>query len=254
MADHPIPAAASPLPARPGSRRPAMKRNLVLLALVAVGVTGAFLLGDRLSFETLRDNREALLALRDANYPLTASVFVLIYISVVVLSLPGPLVLSLTGGFLFGLFPGVLFNIASATIGAVLVFLAVRWGVGDRLATHIRQSDGRIGRLKAALDENAFSAVLTARLIPVLPFFLVNLVPPLMGMRLAPFATATVIGVIPGGLVYAWVGAGLGEVFARDESPNLGIIFEPQVLGPLLGLAALAALPTLLRLIRGRTL
>jgi uncharacterized membrane protein YdjX (TVP38/TMEM64 family) len=208
-------------------------------------VIGAVLLGDRLSFETLRENREALVALRDANYALTALAFVLVYMAIVVLSLPGALIASLTGGFLFGLFPGVFFNMFAATAGAVLIFLAVRWGLGDGLAARFATGDARIARLKAALDDNAFWAVLTARLIPVLPFFVVNLVPALVGMRLAPFAAATVIGIVPGGLVYTSLGSGLGEVFARGETPDLGVIFRPELLLPLLGLAALSALPIL---------
>jgi uncharacterized membrane protein YdjX (TVP38/TMEM64 family) len=89
--------------------------------------------------------------------------------------------------------------------------------------------------------------LIAMRLMPILPFFMVNLLAALFGVATLRFAWTTVLGIIPGGFVYTWVGAGLGEVFARGETPNMGIIFEPHILGPILGLAALALLPIFLR-------
>jgi uncharacterized membrane protein YdjX (TVP38/TMEM64 family) len=82
------------------------------------------------------------------------------------------------------------------------------------------------------------------------PFFLANLIPAALGVSLGRFALTTFFGILPGGVVYTWVGAGLGEVFARGETPNLGLLFEPQILGPILGLCALAALPIAIRALR----
>jgi uncharacterized membrane protein YdjX (TVP38/TMEM64 family) len=118
------------------------------------------------------------------------------------------------------------------------------------MAARMDAGDGRIKRLKTRLDENQFSVLFMIRLVPVVPFFVANLLPAFVGMRLSSFAAATFLGIIPGGLVLTWVGVGLGEVFARGESPDLGLLFEPHVLGPILGLAALAALPMLLRAFR----
>ncbi|NOX72307.1 MAG: TVP38/TMEM64 family protein, partial [Alphaproteobacteria bacterium] len=103
-----------------------LKKLVPLLIILAVAVTGFFTLGDYLSFDTLRDNREALLAYRDQNFVLAALAFITIYVVIVAFSLPGAAIASLTGGFLFGLFPGALFNIGAATIGATLIFLAAR--------------------------------------------------------------------------------------------------------------------------------
>ncbi|MGY6410560.1 MAG: TVP38/TMEM64 family protein [Alkalilacustris sp.] len=236
--------------ALPRARRPWRALILVAILAVAVGVTLSF--GDGLGYEVLRDNRETLLAFRDANFLLTATMFVAAYVLIVLFAIPGALVASLTGGFLFGLFPGAVFNIVSATVGSILIFLAVRWGLGARMAARMEMSDGKMHSFKKAIDANAFSAVMTVRLIPVIPFFATNIAAALLGMRLAPFASATALGVIPGGVIYTWVGAGLGEVFERGETPNLAIIFEWPILGPLLGLAALSALPTVLRLWRRR--
>lgn len=257
--DAPRPDAPRPdAPTPPGPDRPAQTRaaggqgrRLALLALLAfAALAGALLLGDRLGFEALRENHAALTAFRDAHYALTAAAFIAAYVAIVAFSLPGATAATLTGGFLFGVFPGALFNVVAATLGAVAIFLAVRWGLGERLAARIDASDGRARRLRAALQENAFTALLTVRLIPAVPFFVANLLPALAGMRLAPFAAATFLGIIPAGLIYTWVGAGLGEVFARGETPDLGIIFAPHILGPLLALAALSALPLAVKLWR----
>lgn len=227
-------------------------KNLPLIAILTVAAVGAFTLRDYLSFETLRDNREALLAFRDANYGLTVGVFMMAYIVIVAFSLPGATVATLTGGFLFATFPGALFNVTAATIGAVLIFLAARWGLGEKLAAKMEGSEGAVKKIKDGIDENQWSMLFLIRLVPAVPFFVANLVPALVGVPLRRFVISTFFGIIPGGVVYTSVGAGLGDVFARGETPNLGIIFEPQILLPILGLCALAALPIVIKAIRGK--
>jgi len=227
-------------------------KNLPLIAILIVAAVGAFTLRDYLSFETLRDNREALLSFRDANYGLTVGLFVLAYVVIVAFSLPGATIATLTGGFLFATFPGALFNVSAATIGAVLIFLAARWGLGEKLAAKMEGSEGAVKKIKDGIDENQWSMLFLIRLVPAVPFFVANLVPALVGVPLRRFAISTFLGIIPGGVVYTSVGAGLGEVFERGETPNLGIIFEPQILLPILGLCALAALPIVIKAIRGK--
>jgi len=223
------------------------RRLLPVAVLVAVGVTGAFFLREHLTFETLRENREALLAFRDAHLLAAVVLFILAYVAIVAFSLPGAAVASLTGGFLFGLFPGALFNISSATLGAVVVFAVVRAGLAEGLKARIDATDGTVRRLSDGIRRNEVPVLLTMRLVPVLPFFVANLIAAVLGVGLVRFIWTTFVGIIPGGVIYTWVGAGLGEVFARGETPDLGIIFEPYILGPLLGLAALALLPLVLR-------
>jgi uncharacterized membrane protein YdjX (TVP38/TMEM64 family) len=109
-----------------------LARRLPMVAVAMAAVAGAFLLRDHLTFETLAANRETLVAFRDANYGLTVVAFIAAYVAIVAFSLPGATLATLTGGFLFATFPGALFNITGATIGACLIFLAVRWGLGDR--------------------------------------------------------------------------------------------------------------------------
>ncbi|QYK42560.1 MAG: TVP38/TMEM64 family protein [Paracoccaceae bacterium] len=224
-----------------------LARKLPFLAILCAAVAGAFLLRDHLGFEALAEHRETLIAFRDANYPLAALAFVLAYAAIVALSLPGATIATLTGGFLFGIFPGALFNVVAATAGAVAIFLAARAGFGAGIAQRIETGGGAAARLQAALRENEWSVLFLMRLVPAVPFFLANLIPAFVGVRLSRFAITTFLGIIPGGVVYTSVGAGLGKVFARGETPDLGIIFAPHVLGPILGLAALSALPILLK-------
>jgi uncharacterized membrane protein YdjX (TVP38/TMEM64 family) len=234
------------MPRTPDKTRGAV-RYLPLAIILAVAVAGAFLLRDSLSFDTLADNREALIAFRDANYVLTAAAFVGAYILIVAFSLPGAAIATLTGGFLFGLFPGALFNAGAATVGATIIFLAAKHGLGDRLAARMDASEGTVKRIKDGIREDETSYLFVMRLVPAVPFFVANLIPAFVGVGTGKYVVTTFIGILPGSVVYTWVGAGLGEVFARGETPDLGIIFEPHILGPILGLVALALLPILLK-------
>ena len=235
-----------------GAEKSKWIKRLPLVGIGLVAAIGAFTLRDYLSFETLAANREALIAFRDANYLLTVLGFMAAYVLIVAFSLPGASIATLTGGFLFATFPGALFNVTAATIGAVLIFLAARFGAGDRLAAKMDTGSGVVKKIKDGIDENQWSMLFLIRLVPAVPFFVANLVPALVGVPLSRFAISTFLGIIPGAVVYTSVGAGLGEVFARGETPNLGIIFEPHILLPILGLCALAALPMVLKAVRGK--
>ncbi|WP_281858320.1 TVP38/TMEM64 family protein [Litoreibacter halocynthiae] len=229
-----------------------LRKKLPILIIVAVAALGAITLRDYLSFDALRDNREALIAFRDANYLLAVLGFIAIYVVIVAFSLPGAAIATLTGGFLFATFPGFLYNIIAATIGATMIFSAARMGFGDKLAAKMESSDGMVKRIKDGIDENQWSVLFLIRLVPAVPFFVANLVPALVDVPLRRFVISTFFGIIPGSVVYTSVGAGLGEVFERGETPNLGIIFEPHILLPILGLCALALLPIALKALRGK--
>ncbi|SHE95660.1 Uncharacterized membrane protein YdjX, TVP38/TMEM64 family, SNARE-associated domain [Litoreibacter ascidiaceicola] len=229
-----------------------LRKKLPILIIVAVAALGAITLRDYLSFDALRDNREALIAFRDANYLLAVLGFIAIYVVIVAFSLPGAAIATLTGGFLFATFPGFLYNITAATIGATAIFSAARMGFGDKLAARMESSDGMVKRIKDGIDENQWSVLFLIRLVPAVPFFVANLVPALVDVPLRRFVISTFFGIIPGSVVYTSVGAGLGEVFERGETPNLGIIFEPHILLPILGLCALALLPIALKALRGK--
>ena len=227
-------------------------RRLPLIIILNVAVWGAFFFRDYLTFEALAENREMLIEFRDVNYVLTVLMFIGIYILIAGFSLPGATIATLTGGFLFATFPGTLFNVIGATTGATAIFLAARWGLGDRLGAKMEGSDGLVKKIKDGIDENQWSMLFLLRLLPAVPFFMANLIPSFLEVPLRRFVISTFIGIIPGTTVFTAVGAGLGEVFARGETPDLGIIFEPAIILPILGLSVLAALPIIIKAVRGK--
>lgn len=225
-------------------------RKLPVLVVLLAAIPGAVLLRDHLSFEALAHNHDQLLAFRAAHYFWAVLAFTGTYVVIVAFSLPGGTVATLAGGFLFGLFPGVIYNVLAAGSGAVGVFLAVRMGFGAAVSSRIAASGGVVARLQTGLKENEWSVLFLMRLVPAVPFVIANLIPAFVGVSLKRFVVSTYLGIIPGALIFTSVGAGLGDVFAAGGAPNLGIILTPRVLLPLLGLAALAALPMVLRLTR----
>ncbi|XDA98861.1 TVP38/TMEM64 family protein [Sulfitobacter sp. LCG007] len=225
----------------------AMRRNLPLILIAIAAGLGFLLLRDTLDFETLRNHRDELLDYRDAHYVLTALAYVALYTVIVGLSLPGATVSTLTGGFLFGTAMGAFLSVVGATLGATVIFLAARHGPGERLRRRMDASDGAVRRIKRGLDENQWSMLFFIRLAPLVPFFVANLIPAFLGVPLRRFAISTFFGIIPGALVYASVGAGLGAVFESGGTPDPGLILEPRILVPLLALAALSLLPVLIR-------
>ncbi|MEP5152862.1 VTT domain-containing protein, partial [Planktotalea sp.] len=227
-------------------------RYLPLIVIFGVAMVGAFTLRDYISFDALRDNREALIAFRDGNFMLTALVFLLAYIVIVAFSLPGALIATLTGGFLFGTLGGAALSVTAATTGAAVIFLAARYGLGEKLKARMDASQGTVRKIKEGIDDNQWSMLFFLRLVPVVPFFVANLVPAFLAVPLHRFVISTFLGIIPGSLVYASVGAGLGTVFERGETPNFGIIFEPHILAPILGLSALSLLPVLIKAVTGK--
>lgn len=232
-----------------GQTNPLLKR-LPLVVIVIAAVAGFVLLRDQLTLQTVADVQGALTGWVAANPVLAPVVFTAVYVAVVALSLPGATVMTLTGGLLFGLFPGVVYNAVGAAIGACLIFLAVRLGVGRDAAARIAAGGGAAARLMEGLQRNVWSVLLLMRIVPAVPFFVANLLPAFVGVAFVPFAVTTLFGILPGALVFTSVGAGMGTILAEGGTPDLGVIFSPPVLLPLLGLAALAALPLIIRGVR----
>ncbi|PIE07448.1 MAG: hypothetical protein CSA74_07220 [Rhodobacterales bacterium] len=227
--------------------RPTHLKRLPLLVIAIAAVAGLIWLRPYLTFDSLAANRALLEARVAENHALAAALFCAAYIGIVALSLPGATIATLTGGFLFGLFPGLVYNAASATTGAVLIFLATRSGLGEALAARLDASESRIARLKRGLDRDQWSVLFLMRLVPAVPFFVANVIPGLLAVPLHRFFITTALGILPGALVYTAMGAGLGEMFDAGTRPDLGVIFAPHILLPLLGLSLLTALPMLLR-------
>lgn len=224
--------------------RPRGARLWPLAALALGGATAFWAFGDLLSWESFARHRVDLVAWRDGNWLLAAAGFVLVYAAAVALSVPGAVWLTLGAGFLFGTWVGTLLVVPAATLGACAVFLVARSALGGALAA---RAGGWLDRMRRGMAAGGASYLLILRLVPVVPFFIANLAPALLGARFGTFAWTTAVGIVPATAVFAGLGAGLGTTLDRGEAPDLGVIFAPEVLLPLLGLAALAALPLVLR-------
>ncbi|WP_245183362.1 TVP38/TMEM64 family protein [Legionella israelensis] len=220
-----------------------LKRWLPLIIIFAVLIlifsTG---LQKYLSFESLKTHRNQLLEWTNSYFLLSSLTFVIIYTIAVAVSIPGATFLTLAGGFLFGPLFGSILVIISATMGATLLYFAVKTSLGDWLA---QKATGWVSRMREGFQENAFSYLLFLRLVPLFPFWVINIVPALLGVNAVTFIIATFFGIMPGSVVYVLVGNGLSHIFATDQAPNLGIIFDPNVFYPLLALAALSLLPVI---------
>ncbi|HEX4184755.1 MAG TPA: TVP38/TMEM64 family protein [Stellaceae bacterium] len=213
-------------------------RRLVPLGLlVAAGITFLAVGGHHyLTFAALAENREWLSSLVQRWGFVATVLYIAVYAGLVALSVPGAAVLTIAGGFLFGTWLGTLCAVLGATLGATGIFLATRAGLGG-LA---RRAGPLVGKLEAGFRADAFSYLLVLRLVFIFPFWLVNLVPALVGVRLSTFILATFLGIIPGTFVYASFGNGLGKVVGE---PGPGVLLRPSVLGPIIGLVVLALIP-----------
>ena len=199
-------------------------------------------LDDYLTFEALRENRQFLLNWYADHQLMMILIYCLVYIVVVALSLPGASPLTIAGGFIFGTVEGGLYVVVSATLGAIVIFMIARYCLSGFFQA---RSGPFLHKMEAGFQENALSYLLVLRLVPVFPFWVVNLIPALLGVKLRTFAIGTFFGIIPGSVVFCSVGSGLGAVFDAGEDPNLGIILEPEILGPIIGLALLSMVPVI---------
>ena len=223
-------------------------RKTVVILLFIIAAFGLSFFSELISFEALKENRSDISNFRDENFILSIILFWLFYFLLVVFSLPGAAVASVSGGFLFGLNLGLLINVTAASTGATVLFILVRYGLKSFKYSRSSDFDNNFAvKIKNGLIQNQVSIMLILRLVPLVPFFLANILPALVGVRLFNFIWTTVIGIIPGGIVFTWIGAGVGEVFDRNEYPNIELLFTPAILGPLLGLAALILIPMILR-------
>jgi len=226
---------------QPTGRAGLLKRAWPLGVLV-VGLVAFFALDLDVYFslETLKQNREALQIFVTENGVLAILAFAGLYAVVVAFSLPGGAIMTLAGGFMFGTLIGGLTVVVGATVGATALFLIARTALGDILQA---KAGPFLSRMEAGFRENALSYLLVLRLVPLFPFWLVNLVPAFLGVPTSTYVIGTFIGIIPGTFVFASVGNGLGALLDSGQDPNLGIIFQPDVLGPLIALALLSLLP-----------
>jgi len=204
---------------------------VALLFLSAIGAFFFFDLKTYLSLDTLKANRDSLLDFTQEHYVPAVALFILIYVVQTSFSLPGATIMTLAGGFLFGSLWGPLYVNIGATTGATLAFLAARYLFRQWVE---RKFGDRLGPIQDGFAKNAFSYLLTLRLIPFFPFFLVNLLSGLTRVKVSTYVAATAIGIIPGSVVYAFAGRQLGTINALSELVSPRILLAFSLLGVLI--------------------
>ncbi len=233
------------LPNEPAVQAPAKSlwKRLLPLAVIIVLMALFFALGldHYLSFETLRDHREILLSWYQANQALAIVSFAVLYALIVACSVPGATWMTLAGGFMFGTVMATGVVVVSATIGALGIFLIARYALAD----YFREKAGKMGaRMEEGFQENALCYMLFLRMVPLFPFWLVNLVPAFLHVKTRTYVIGTFVGIIPGSAIFCSFGNGLGVVFEDgDEIILKDIILNPEVLMPIIGLAVLSLVP-----------
>lgn len=232
--------------------KPSAYKRFLPLAVLVAGIVAFFALGldQYLNFDTLREHRQTLRTWVETYGIVAALIFMLLYTTATALSLPGGAVLSITSGFLFGAVWGTVAIVISATIGATALFLITKTSFGDALRA---KAGGWLDKMAAGFQENALSYLLVLRLVPLFPFFIVNLVPALLGVPLRTYVVGTAVGIIPGSFVFASVGAGLGSLFDQGGTFSAAGILTPQIVTALVGLAILAMIPVVYKKMAARS-
>jgi len=249
-----------------GRERPWLRR-LAPVAVVVLVMAVVFAMGWHrfLSLETLVRHHAAIEGFVTARYGLAIATFVAIYVTAVALSIPGAVILTITGGLLFGWLIGALAAIVGATTGATIVFLIARGACGEAI---LRRAGPLAEKVAQGFRADAFHYLLFLRLVPVFPFWLVNLAPAVVGVRVGTFVLATALGIVPGTFAFALVGGGLDSVIAaqetayraclaagRPECPldfSMTALVTPQLLAALAALGVVALIPVGLRKWRAR--
>ena len=225
---------------------PLLLLALLVVAILASGVTRY------LNLDALRTHEAALRSFIGAHRLLALATFIGLYTVATASSLPGATILTLAGGYLFGTWLGGGATVIGATLGAIILFFAVRTSLGAVLREKAERSGGKLKAVIDGVEAGAFGYILTLRLIPLAPFWLVNVAAALAGAPLRAYAVATLLGIMPATFIYSGIGAGIGAVVARGQTPNLGVIFAPHILLPLVALGLLSLATTLFQRFRTR--
>ncbi len=212
--------------------------KLLILALFVGGVIAFFAFGGQkyLNLETLKANRDALIQYAEQHYALALLIGFLIYTVSTALSLPGGLILSLAVGLVFGRWAGTVLIVFAATLGATLVFLAARYLFADMARKKI---GGLAKKINEGFTQDAFNYLLFLRLVPLFPFWLVNLAPAFTNVSLKTYIIATAIGILPGTFVFANLGQNLGRISSTKD------LLTPPIIGAFVLLGVFALIPVL---------
>ncbi|MBT3358214.1 MAG: TVP38/TMEM64 family protein [Rhodospirillales bacterium] len=233
------------------NRRRLFSWRILPLVALAGGAAAFFGFGfhEILSFEELRANRSDFMTWVAANTVLAAVSFIAAYAATVVFIPPSGTLMTVIGGFAFGTVFGLAYVMVGATLGATILFLVAKLALGDYLRD--RAGPG-IKKMEAGFRENELSYMLVLRLVPLFPFWLVNLAPAFLGVGVRSYVIGTFFGIIPGTAVYAAFGAGLGSILDSNEEFSPMGVLTPEIIAGLIGLALLALVPVVYKKIRSR--
>jgi uncharacterized membrane protein YdjX (TVP38/TMEM64 family) len=224
-----------------------MKKYIVRLVILVVIVAAVFSLirftpvGDYLNLKNLQENKEALKGFVERNYLVSVLVYIGLYIAVVALSIPGATWLTLLGGFFFGVVFATIYINIGATVGATIVFLAARFFLGEMIQ---KKYGERLGKFNKEVEANGSNYLITLRLIPLFPFWMINLFAGVTKIKPRTFIWTTSLGIIPGSAVYAYAGYAVNDLGEGGVPKNIIFAF--------LLLAALSIVPLVVKKIRAR--
>lgn len=221
------------------------RQKLILIAVIVLAVAFFFAsgLGRHLTLDALKTNRDMLVSFAEQNRLAAASLFIGIYVAQTALSLPGAAILSLAAGAIFGAGAGTVYAVIGATIGATLAFLVTRYLFHDAVQEKFGR---RFTAVNRELETAGLNYLLFLRLVPLFPFFLVNLAAGLTRLPLRTFVIGTLIGIIPGGFVYVNAGASLATITNPADAAS------PRVLGSFALLGLFSLIPVIYRKVTRR--
>lgn len=224
--------------------------RIALVVAIATVIIVAWRLGafEFLSLETLRTRRGELSAYVDSHRIVSFAIYMAIYATATAMALPGVMWITISGGFLFGLTLGTVGTTLGATSGALVLFLMARYLFAESLRA---RTGPFLKRFEDGFQRDAFFYLLGMRVMPIVPFFIANIAPAFLGVRASLFVLTTALGILPGVLAYAWIGAGLGAAFDAGQTPDLGT-FAGELAPAFVALGLLSLAPALLRYFRAR--
>lgn len=201
-----------------------------------------------ISLETLKEHQNFLKHYVENNFIIATLVYSLLYFIIVSLSIPAATIMTLTGGFLFGQIVGTICVVLSASFGACSIFLSTKFAAKN---SSKKEHGSWVQKMKNGFQENAFSYMLTLRLIPIFPFVIINIVAGILQIRLKTFFFGTLIGIIPGSYVYVSVGVAMQTLLNKDNFSPENLLSRDVIIA-LTGLGILALLPIIYKIIKKR--
>lgn len=224
-------------------------KRLIPLAVVLILMILVYFLGvtDYLSFEELKKNRIILKNYVDSHFLIASLLFVVCYIGITTLSIPGASLATISAGFLFGQPFAIIYAVMGATIGASLIFLIAKTALGEFF---IKKTKGYLEKMREGFQKNAISYLLFLRLVPLFPFWLVNIAPAFFKVPLITFFWTTLIGIMPGAFVYSQAGVGLAAIFDEGKELNIETIFNWPMRIALIALGFFVLIPVIVKKMR----